>query len=226
MLRSLTFRALALPGLVLAAACSQSPQSPVSPSVAAGSSSANPDGSTLKVTTPSLVSPVNGDRTETVRPTFRWNNSTGKFTTVTPNYRLQVFDAGGAVIGERMVAQGGGGQTVYEADTDLAFDSDFTWRVRPEIGSDTGSWAPLGAFKTAARPVAGGAFTGGVGAQRSIFFDEALDIIIRIHNDLRIDSSARARVANSASTSCLPRWPPSTTDTRASTRPVRTRAGA
>ncbi len=192
MLRSLTFRALALPGLVLAAACSQSPQSPVSPSVAAGSSSANPDGSTLKVTTPSLVSPVNGDRTETVRPTFRWNNSTGKFTTVTPNYRLQVFDAGGAVIGERMVAQGGGGQTVYEADTDLAFDSDFTWRVRPEIGSDTGSWAPLGAFKTAARPVAGGAFTGGVGAQRSIFFDEALDIIIRIHNDLRIDLGSRS----------------------------------
>ena len=114
MLRSFTFRALALPSLVLAAACSQSPQSPVSPSAAAGSSSANPDGSTLKVSAPTAVSPVNGDRTETVRPTFRFNNSTGRYTTVTPTYRLQVFDANGSPIGERVLDQGGGGQTAYD----------------------------------------------------------------------------------------------------------------
>ena len=40
--------------------------------------------------------------------------------------------------------------------------------------------------------MAGGAFTGGVGPQRSIFFDEALGIIIRIHNELRIDLGSRS----------------------------------
>ena len=83
--------------------------------------------------------------------------------------------------------QGSDGQTAYQADVDLAFDSDFTWRVRAEIGADAGPWSVLAAFKTPLRPVAGGAFTGGVGEQRSIFFPEAFGIITRIHNDLRID---------------------------------------
>jgi hypothetical protein len=188
MLRRIAFRGLALPSLMLVAACSQSPQSPVSPSVAAGGdATANPDGSTLKVTAPTAVSPVNGDRIETQRPTFTFNNSAGKFSSVAPSYRLQLLDAAGALLGERIIAQAGSGQTSYESEVDLAYESDFQWRVRAELQGEAGPWSALAQFKTPVRPVAGGPFTGQVGPQRSIFFDEALDILINIHDTLRID---------------------------------------
>ena len=41
MLQRIALRGLAIPSVLLVAACSQSPQSPVSPSVAAGSTAAN-----------------------------------------------------------------------------------------------------------------------------------------------------------------------------------------
>jgi hypothetical protein len=193
MLRRITFRGLAIPSLMLVAACSQSPQSPVSPSIAAGGdTTANPDGSTLKVTAPTPVSPVNGDRIETQRPTFTFNNASGKYSTVPLSYRIQLLDAAGALQGERTVVQSGGGQTSYEADVDLAYESDFQWRVRAELQGEAGPWSALAQFKTPVRPVAGGPFTGQVGPQRSIFFDEALDIIIRIHDELRINLGSRS----------------------------------
>ncbi len=191
MLRSIAFRGLAVPSLLLVAACSQSPQSPVSPSVAAGSSAANPDGSTLKVTAPTPVSPINGDRIESTKPTFVFGNATGKFASTTPTYRIQVFDGAGGFVGERTVDQGAG-QTSYTSDVDLAYEADFTWRARAELQGEPGPWSASAAFKTPVRPVAGGAFTGGVGPRRSIFFGEALSIMIRIHDELRIDLGSRS----------------------------------
>ncbi len=193
MLRRFAFRALALPSLVLIAACSQSPQSPVSPSVGAGGdTTANPDGSTLKVTAPTPVSPVNGDRIETQRPTFVFNNAAGRFSNVALAYRLQLYDVAGSLQGERTITQSGGTQTVYDADVDLAYENDFSWRVRAELSGEAGPWSGLAAFKTPLRPVAGGPFTGQVGPQRSIFYPEATGIIINIHNTLRIDLGSRS----------------------------------
>jgi hypothetical protein len=187
MLRRLVLRGLTVPSLLLAAACSQSPQSPVSPSVAEGSAAANPDGSTLKVTAPVPVSPVNGDRIETQRPSFTFTNASGRFTSLALSYRIQLFDAGGGFVGERTVDQSGGTQTVYDADVDLAYESDFSWRVRAELEGEPGPWSALAAFKTPLRPVAGGPFTGNVGPPRSIQIGEAVGILIRIHDELRYD---------------------------------------
>src|SRR5688572_18956739 len=130
MLRRIAFRGLALPSLLLAAACSQSPQSPVSPSLAAGGdAAANPDGSTLKVSAPVLVSPENGGVTDGVRPTVTFRNSSGRFTSVALGYRVQVFDAANALIADLTVPQDPSGQTSLSADGDLGNDTEYRWRV-------------------------------------------------------------------------------------------------
>jgi hypothetical protein len=178
---------LAVPTALLVAACSQSPQSPVSPSAAASSTAAYADGSTLKFTAPVPGSPVNGDTIEGLRPTFAFSNATAKFTpAVAPLYRIQLLDGGGNVIGDR-IAEQGAGSTTYASDVNLANDTNYQWRVRAEFEGQPGPWSAVAAFKTAAAPVAGGAFTGGVGAQRSIGVQEAVGILIRVHDDLRYD---------------------------------------
>jgi hypothetical protein len=189
MRQRIALRGLAIPSLMLAAACSQSPQSPVSPSVAASSTAANPDGSTLKVTAPTLVSPVNGDRVDSTRPTFVFNNATGRFTTVAPGYRIQFADAAGNVVAERIVEQGSGSQTSFEADADVAYDADYSWRVRAELSGQPGPWSSTAAFKGPAAPVAGGAFTGSVGSPRDIGVNEAADIVFRIYQAGRFNIS-------------------------------------
>ena len=63
----------------------------------------------------------------------------------------------------------------------------YQWRVRAEFEGQPGPWSAVAAFKTPPAPVAGGAFTGGVGAQRSIGVQEAVGILIRVHDDLRYD---------------------------------------
>ncbi|MFM8534600.1 MAG: hypothetical protein ACKOEC_13635, partial [Acidimicrobiia bacterium] len=63
--------------LTAVAACSQAPQSVTMPSAIVGGSTADAaDGSTLKVTAPALISPVNSERAEDRRPTLIWLNST------------------------------------------------------------------------------------------------------------------------------------------------------
>ena len=150
--------------LALAAACAQNPESPVSPSAATGSAAANADGSTLKVSAPEPVSPGEGERTETVRPTIVFRNSAGRFTSVALSYRVQVFDASGNVIAELGVAQDASGQTSLTADTDLAYDTEYRWRVRAEYQGQAGPWSAL---RTPRRPCARAPpLPGGAGAVR------------------------------------------------------------
>jgi hypothetical protein len=181
MLRRIALHGLALPSLLLAAACSQSPQSPVSPSLAAGGdAAANPDGSTLKVSAPVLVSPADGAVTDGVRPTVTFSNSSGLFTSVALGYRVQVFDAAGNVIAELPVAQDPSGQTSLAAEADLGNDTEYRWRVRAELQGEGGPWSSVWSFRTPAR-VAIGAAGGSVGSPRNIGIGEAVDIIFTIY---------------------------------------------
>ena len=177
--------------LALAAACAQNPESPVSPSAAAGSAAANADGSTLKVSAPDPVSPGEGERTETVRPTIVFRNSAGRFTSVALSYRVQVFDGSGNVIAELGVAQDASGQTSLTADTDLAYDTEYRWRVRAEYQGQAGPWSTIRTFRTAQRVTIG---TGGgpIGPPRNIFINEAQDIIIAIYAAGNFDLGSRS----------------------------------
>jgi hypothetical protein len=175
MLRRIALHGLALPSLLLAAACSQSPQSPVSPSLAAGGeAAANPDG---------------------VRPTVSFRNASGLFTSVALGYRVQVFDAGSNLIAELAVAQDPSGQTSLAAEADLGNDTEYRWRVRAELQGEGGPWSSTWSFRTPPR-VAIGAAGGSVGPPRNIGIGEAVDIIFAIYQAGRYHIGSGAQRAN------------------------------
>src|SRR5919201_6944576 len=80
--------------LALAIACSkQQPQSPVSPSAAVDpGTSAAADGSTLKVTAPTPVSPVNNQQPDGSL-VLTATKATGKFADIPVSYEFEVFNA-------------------------------------------------------------------------------------------------------------------------------------
>ncbi len=182
--------AASLAAVVFAAACAQTPESPTSPSASAGSTAANPDGSTLKVTAPTPVSPADGAVADSVRPTVVFANATGRFTSVALSYRVQVFNAAGAAIAELSVSQNASGQTSLGAEADLAFDTEYRWRVRAEYEGESGPWSAVSAFRTPSRVVLGSGDN--VGPPRNISFNEAYDILFTIYQAARWDISGRS----------------------------------
>lgn len=181
MVRRVFRLASALGAVVVAAACAQNPATPVSPSAADGATAANPDGSTLKVTAPNPVSPADGERVESIRPSVVFTNAAGRFGTATFTYRLQVFDVNGTPIGEFIVPQDASGATTFTATADQPYDTEFRWRVRAELDNQFGPWSAVSSFKTPQR-VAIGSAGGTVGPPRDISINEAVDILQAIYN--------------------------------------------
>ncbi|MEZ5294568.1 MAG: hypothetical protein R2745_26040 [Vicinamibacterales bacterium] len=140
-----------LAALGLAAACSQNPAGPTTPSAAAGSdTTANADGSTLKISAPTPRSPVGGERLTTARPTFSFDAATGRYAAASPSYRIEVFTSDGALLGARDLPAG---TTSYVADTDLGLNETFLWRVRAELDGAVGPWSATESFLTPAPAV-------------------------------------------------------------------------
>ena len=129
----------------LMASCSSSPGTPSSPSGATPTTSAlNPDGSSLKVTAPSGLSP-NGGVTDSRRPTLSFNASTGRFATVgNAVYELEVLNAANTVVYSRDNVSG----TVHAMEADLSYADNHTWRVRLRNGTDAGPWSSFAGFRT------------------------------------------------------------------------------
>ncbi|MFN7978921.1 MAG: hypothetical protein U0P30_12345 [Vicinamibacterales bacterium] len=175
--------------VALAVACAQNPESPVSPSAAAGNAAANVDGSTLKVSAPTPSSPANGSKVDTRKPTFVFDNATGKFTSVALEYRVQLFDAAGNVVNETVVGQGTGGNTSLSSASDLNADVDYAWRVRAEYQTQVGPWSNVWTFHTPAPAggVVGTVDDGTIGPPRNISINELFNIVVNIHNTLRVD---------------------------------------
>ncbi len=191
MLRRTLSLGSAIAGMVLLAACSQSPNTMVSPTAAAGDTAANADGSTLKVSAPAPLGPENGSRIDSRRPTVTFANSSGRFTSVALNYRVQLLSSSGATLGESVVAQDPSGQTSLAGETELDYDTDYQWRVRAEYQGDAGPWSPAWSFKTVQR-VTIGTSTGSVGSPRNITFGEAYAILYAIYTTARWDLTGRS----------------------------------
>jgi hypothetical protein len=135
--------------LALAIACSKSSQSPSSPSVTEnGSTNAAADGSTLKATAPSPVSPVNGEQPDTLILTT--NKATGKFASSVPlSYEFEIKTAAGGVVSECSSTVAGGGDTVsYTPTCTLEYDTPHTWRVRAVYAGASGPWSANASFKS------------------------------------------------------------------------------
>src|SRR5262245_1409434 len=137
--------------MALAIACSKSPNTPAAPSSASDpSTGAAPDGSTLKVTAPTPVSPINSQQPETVVLTA--NKATGKFdSSVSPSYEFQIRLGNNAVTGCTATVPGGSGGSVSWTPTaacNMEFDTAHTWRIRAVMDGAAGPWSTDGAFRS------------------------------------------------------------------------------
>lgn len=177
--------------LAFAAGCSDSPETPLSPTGIGGPSglSAAADGSTLKVSAPTPESP-NAETLNTRRPTFTFgaSHTLNDVPDVSLLYRVQVL-ADDAVVAE---AVGQGSPIAIEGDLDTG--RAYRWRVRAEFEGAFGPWSSTPSFEVSAR-----AGTGGFGPTRSISIEEAVEIAMRVQREAGFDlgsgSSREERVA-------------------------------
>ena len=136
--------------LAVGVACSKSSPKPTSPSAATQpDAAAAPDGSTLKATTPTLVSPTGGG--QVIDPlVLTASKSTGKFTDIAMSYRFQVRSGSTVVYDSGVTGGAGSGNNVTHTVPGSALnpDTDYTWRVRGEAQGAFGSWSSDGAFKS------------------------------------------------------------------------------
>ena len=141
--------------LMAAVGCTQASQSITAPSAAAGGSTADAaDGSTLKVTAPALVSPVDGARAEARRPTLIWLNSTGKYGSMGVAYDIELSTPTTTVYTRTVGESPDLG--AHLIDMELEYDTVYSWRVRAHVGNPDlyGPWSSWASFLSPSRPVA------------------------------------------------------------------------
>jgi len=180
--------------VALGVACSGTPMSPTAPSAATGgTTAANSDGSTLKVTAPGLVAPFDSERTDSRRPTLIWTNSTGKHSPIGFFYELEVVNAADQLVYSATVGETPNSGS-HQLVSDLAYNTTYSWRIRAGLDNDRGPWSVWGNFITVLAPVTvtaptttGTTNNGTIGPARSISFNEAFNIIVSIHNGMRVN---------------------------------------
>jgi hypothetical protein len=141
---------IAVLGLVAAAAaCSKSPQAPASPnSSSPTAASAAADGSTLKATSPTPQSPINGQQPQTLDIVLMVSNAAVKYVDgFTPAYRFQIFNSTNTLAYDSgVVPSGGAGVTAHTVNAQLNGDEPYTWQARAEFGNDVGPWSARANF--------------------------------------------------------------------------------
>src|SRR3954468_23236182 len=134
----------------LTVACGQRSNTPVSPSPAdPGDADAAADGSTLKASTPNVVSPAGG--TQVSDPiVLTASKAVGRYADMNPSYHFQVRSGSTVVYDSGVVGGVGAGSNVTHTvpSAALSADTDYTWRVRGSFQGAAGSWSSDGAFKS------------------------------------------------------------------------------
>jgi hypothetical protein len=124
-------------------ACTSKSSTPLTPTTpgTGGTSGPASDGSTMKVTAPVPLSPVNDTKPELA--TLVIGGSTGTYVgPVAVSYRFQVFNSGNALVEDVLVKT-----TSHTVDTDLNENSRYTWRSRAETPEgDFGPWSTTASF--------------------------------------------------------------------------------
>jgi hypothetical protein len=135
--------------LAVGIACSTQSSSPVSPTAAQpGLIEAAPDGSTLKVTAPTPVSPVNNAQPEGSVVLIA-SKATGKFQDVTPSYEFEIFRGNTRVYTSGVTGGAGSGpnNVSHTPNVALDFDQPHTWRVRAVFAGAVGPWSSNATFR-------------------------------------------------------------------------------
>jgi hypothetical protein len=142
----------ALAAVVISASCSQPPAAPTAPSATAETVSAATaaDGSTLKMGSPALVSPVESERVNDRRPMLIWANAIPKYGSFNTEYDIEVSSPTGVVY-EITVGQAEN-FGAHILPFELEYDITYSWRVRARSGNDFGPWSASAEFKSPQRP--------------------------------------------------------------------------
>jgi len=134
--------------LALSAACGVS--APLSP-VADTSKTPPASGiaATLKVTAPSVVSPVNGDTTTSTTPTFTVTQVTGQYSNKLDGltYEFELYDAASNRIDDTFKPD-----PTWANAPGLKGDTLYRWRARATLGDATGPWSTMASFRTPVPP--------------------------------------------------------------------------
>ena len=132
--------------------CNRAPSAPTTSDAGpAGNEEAAADGSTLKVLPPTLLSPINDNRTETAQPTLVVRNTTGRFVNRNYEYEFQLMNDGGNVIATAKLAQGSS-NTSWPLPQALDTDTPYRWRARATFSTYFGPWSSVGRFLTVREP--------------------------------------------------------------------------
>jgi hypothetical protein len=129
--------------LALTVACGRQSQSPTSPTSqgAGGAVPVAADGSTLKATPPTPLSPVN-NQVVADAPTLTASASTMKFADGALQYRFQLFNETGAMVQD----SGAMGGPAFRVTATLDFRKRYTWRTRAEYQGAFGPWSTVASF--------------------------------------------------------------------------------
>ncbi len=130
--------------IALSIACAKSKAlTPTTPTV---SPTNPPSGATLKVTAPTLQSPVNNVRLETfTQPTLTSGSaSPTEGGAITPQYRFQLLSDSGAVLQDSGLRSA----TNWTPTFEMEFDKQYQWQVRAEFGGDVGPWSSRATFRS------------------------------------------------------------------------------
>lgn len=190
-MKNVSMLALAAALLLVVSACTGSPESPTSPSATRGGTTAATaaDGSTLKVSAPVPFTPTADERTDSRRPTLVWGNSVGLHADEGFAYQIEVSDIG-AVLYERTVGETPNTGS-HVVDLELAYEKQYSWRIRAVLGTAAGPWSKYESFRTPLAPVVAAPPTtptgGTIGPARSISISQALSLIVNIHNGGRFN---------------------------------------
>ena len=134
--------------LALAVACGKNSPAPTSPSAAAGGdASAAADGSTLKATAPTAVSPINNQKPDS-QVVLVINNASMKFMTgaaVALSYQFEISSGSTVVYTSPLVASGSG-QTSHIPTATLTANQAYSWRARASYQGSNGPWSSSATF--------------------------------------------------------------------------------
>jgi len=135
--------------IALAVACSKQSAAPTSPTAAVPrSGNATGDGSTLKVTAPTPVSPINGVKiNQGDNVVLTVNNSTATYATgsVPLRYEFAVVNAGGQQVFVGQAASGTA-QSSVQVSNGLDAETTYQWHARAFYGDYTGPWSAFASF--------------------------------------------------------------------------------
>lgn len=151
MTRLVKFGAAAMCTLTVVVSCSKQSSSPSAPSsVNQASAEANADGSKLKVSAPTVLSPINNvTLVQDTLAVLAISNSALTFASEAAlTYRFELFNAGGTILFTAPSVAAGAGTTSVTVPLELEVDRPFTWRARPESGGEVGPWSATASFRT------------------------------------------------------------------------------